>query len=90
MNSLVVYTALTLTALFSIVILVYLNWVKGPVKSYSLLPGIAIGFVLAGLFTGGERLVSYGFMGIGVLIALLNLRQKRPGKPGTEEEADET
>ncbi len=81
MNNVIIYTALTLTALFSIVVLVYLNWDRGPVKSYSLLPGVAIGFVLAGLFTGGDRLVSYSFMGIGVLIALLDLRRKRPKKP---------
>lgn len=81
----IIYTALTITALISIVLLVYFNWDKGQVRSYSLLPGVAIGFVLAGLFTGGDRLVSYSFMGIGVLIALLDLRRKRPRKPRIQE-----
>jgi hypothetical protein len=37
------------------------------------LAGLAFGFVLAGIFFGDDRLIGYGLMGIGVVLAIVDI-----------------
>jgi hypothetical protein len=41
------------------------------------LAGLAFGFVLAGIVFGENRLVGYGLMGVGVVLAVVDMVQKR-------------
>lgn len=51
-------------------------------KKFTQLAGIAFGFILAGLLLGESRLIGYGLIGFGVLLAIvdiiLHLRKKPP------------
>lgn len=41
------------------------------------LAGLAFGFVLAGIVFGENRPVGYGLMGVGVILAVVDMLQKR-------------
>ena len=47
------------------------------------LAGLAFGFVVAGALFGDDRLIGYALMGVGVLIAVIDIfnrsRKKHPG-----------
>jgi len=45
----------------------------GKEKALTPLAGLAFGFILAGLFASGSRLVGYGLMGIGVILAVIDM-----------------
>ena len=40
------------------------------------LAGLAFGFILLGIVFGNNRLVGYGFIGIGVLLAVVDMFRK--------------
>jgi hypothetical protein len=40
------------------------------------LAGLAFGFILAGIFFGTDMLVGYGLMGVGVLLAVIDIFNK--------------
>ena len=72
-----IYIALTITALAMLAVLVLIIK-KGPRKKLTPLAGLAFGFVLAGTSFSDERLVAYGLMGIGMLLAVVDyFRQRR-------------
>lgn len=37
------------------------------------LAGLAFGFILAGIFFGSNRLIGYSLLGVGVLLALIDI-----------------
>jgi hypothetical protein len=45
-------------------------------KALTGLSGLALAFVLAGMASGGNRLIGYGLLGIGVLLAAADLVRK--------------
>jgi hypothetical protein len=47
-------------------------------KEYRLTPlaGLAFGFVLAGIIFGDDRLISYSLLGIGVLLAVIDMYRR--------------
>jgi phosphatidylglycerophosphate synthase len=45
-------------------------------KALTGLTGLALAFVLAGIAFGGNRLIGYGLLGIGVLLAVVDLVRK--------------
>jgi len=49
-------------------------------KRLSPLAGLAFAFILAGIFFGEERLVGYGLMGVGVVLALVDIAMQSKGK----------
>jgi hypothetical protein len=44
------------------------------------LAGLAFGFILAGLFCGEERLIGYSLLGIGVVLAIIDIIRKAGAK----------
>lgn len=68
--------------LISIIILLVITallfFVKGNKKPrrLSVLAGLAFVFIVAGIVFGGEGLVGYSLMGIGVLLALIDMIKK--------------
>ena len=49
-------------------------------NTFSPLAGLAFGFILAGILFTSERLLSYGLMGIGVILAVVDIfvSKRRP------------
>jgi drug/metabolite transporter (DMT)-like permease len=50
---------------------------KKPQKPLSRLGGFAFAFVLAGVIFGESRLTGYGLMGIGIILAIIDIIKKR-------------
>ena len=72
-----IYIALSITALAMLAVLV-LVIKKGQPKKLTPLAGLAFGFVLSGILFSDDRLIGYGLMGIGVLLAVIDIfRQRR-------------
>lgn len=46
-------------------------------KKLTPLAGLAFGFILSGMFFSDNRLVGYGLMGIGVLLAVVDILRNR-------------
>jgi hypothetical protein len=67
-----IYIALTITTLAMLAVLV-LVIKKGPERKLTPLAGLAFGFVLAGILSSDDRLIGYGLMGIGVLLAVIDI-----------------
>lgn len=76
MNPLQIYIAITILVLAIIALLVF--FVKADKKEKTLTPlaGLAFGFVLAGaLFAGDHRLIGYSLLGVGVILAIIDLKR---------------
>jgi hypothetical protein len=73
MNTSVGYIAVSIAVLAIVAILVF--FVRGGKRETRLTPlaGLAFGFVLAGLFFGEDRLIGYGLMGVGVVLAIVDI-----------------
>lgn len=76
MNTSQVYIAVSIVILAVIAILFL--FVNRQRKENKLTPlaGLAFGFVLAGVLFGNDRLIGYGLMGVGVLLAVLDMFNK--------------
>lgn len=49
-------------------------------KGLSRLAGLAFAFVIAGIFLGGQRLIGYSLLGVGVILAVIDIIQKSNSK----------
>ena len=77
------YIVLSIVVLAVIALLVI--FVGGRKKGRKLTPlaGLSFGIILAGLFFGGERLIGYGLIGFGILLAVIDIiRKMKPARPG--------
>ena len=77
-----IYIILSLVFLATIALLVFfIGRKKGEAgKPLSPLAGIAFAFILAGLFFGENQLVGYGLMGIGIVLAVIDIIMKLRAK----------
>ena len=46
-------------------------------KKITPLAGLAFGFIIAGIVFGEDRLIGYGLMGIGVILAVIDIMKER-------------
>ena len=74
------YILLGIVVLAVIALLVfYVN--KGKKKEgMSKLAGIAFGFVIAGIIFSEDRMIGYGLMGVGIVLAVIDIILKSRGK----------
>jgi hypothetical protein len=70
MNSSQIWIAVSIVILAIVALLVFFVSKNRKENRLTPLAGLAFGFVLAGIFFGNDRLIGYGLMGVGVLIAL--------------------
>ena len=77
MNISQIYIAVSIIVLAVIAILVFFADKNRKEKRLTPLAGLAFGFVLAGMFVGDDRLIGYGLMGVGVLLAVVDMFRKR-------------
>ncbi|VVC04581.1 Uncharacterised protein [Candidatus Burarchaeum australiense] len=70
------YIAVAVVALAIIALLVFVVKRNGQQRKLSRLAALAFAFVLAGILFGEDRPVGYGLMGIGVLLAVVDIIKK--------------
>jgi hypothetical protein len=58
-----------------LIIAIFIFFVKKNKKEKRLTPlaGIAFGFILAGIIFGDDRLIGYSLIGVGVLLAIIDI-----------------
>jgi hypothetical protein len=73
MNTSVAYIAVSITVLAIVAILVFFVGQGKRETKLTPLAGLAFGFILAGIFFGEDRLIGYGLMGVGVVLAIVDI-----------------
>jgi len=68
-----IYILIAIIVLLIIAILVFFIKKNKKQKPLTPLAGLAFGFVIAGIIFGESRLVGYSLMGIGVLLAIIDV-----------------
>jgi hypothetical protein len=68
-----IYVVIAIVALFVVAILAFILGRREPHSRLTPLAGLAFAFVLAGIFFGEDRLLGYGLMGVGVILAVIDI-----------------
>jgi EamA domain-containing membrane protein RarD len=76
MNPSQVYILISIIALLIIAIIIFFVRGKKKGKKVSLLGGLGLMFVLAGIIFGDNRLTGYVLIGIGVFLAIIDMIKK--------------
>ena len=76
MNISQIYIAVSIVVLAVIAFLVFFVSKNRREKTITPLTGLAFGFVLAGMFVGDNRFIGYRLMGVGVLLAVIDMFNK--------------
>ncbi|HSG43279.1 MAG TPA: hypothetical protein VLA72_09000 [Anaerolineales bacterium] len=78
MNTQTAYIAIAIVALAIVAILVFVLGGNKQDNRLTPLAGLAFGFVIAGIIFTNDRLISYGLMGVGIILAVIDIfRSKR-------------
>ena len=80
MNSSQIYIAIAIITLLIIVVLLFVVGKSGKGRPLSPLAGVAFAFILAGILFSTNRLVGYGLMGVGVVLAVVDIIRKARNK----------
>lgn len=73
MNIPQIYILVAIVVLAVIAILVFFVNQDKREKRFTPLAGLAFGFILAGLLFGDNQFVGYGLIGVGVLLAMIDI-----------------
>ncbi len=73
MTTSLAFVAISIAVLAIVAILVFLVRGKRVENRMTPLAGLAFAFVVAGILFGEDRLVGYGLMGIGIVLALADI-----------------
>lgn len=76
MNSQLIYILIGLLILIIIALLVLVVGKQKKGKPFTMLASLAFAFILAGILFGEERWLGYGLMGIGVVLAVIDIIRK--------------
>ena len=73
MNPSTVYIIISIVVIAAVALLVFL--VSGKKKKNRITPlaGLAFSFVTAGIIFGDDRLIGYGLMGVGIVLAVIDI-----------------
>jgi len=78
MNTQTAYIAIAIAALAIVAILVFVLGRNKQDNRLTPLAGLAFGFVTAGIVFNNDRFISYGLMGAGIILAVVDIfRSKR-------------
>jgi hypothetical protein len=80
MNASQIFVALSIAVLAVIAVLVFLIDRSGRETKLTPLAALAFAFVVGGIVFGGDRVVGYSLMGIGVLLAFVDIVRKSRGE----------
>ena len=76
MNPSQIYIAMSILVLAIIALLVFFGNKTKKEKKLTPLAGLAFGFILAGIIFGDDRLISYSLIGVGVILAIIDIIKK--------------
>lgn len=79
MNTPPAYIAISITALLIVALLVFILARGKRENRLTTLAGLAFAFVLAGIIFGEDRWLGYSLMGIGIILAVIDI-VRRAGK----------
>jgi len=74
------WLAVTIVALAVVAFLVFFVNKNRKKNRLTPLASLAFAFVLAGIFFGDDRFIGYGLMGVGVLLAVIDIFNKSQNK----------
>jgi len=77
MNISQMYIAVAIVVLMVIALLIFFATRNKKVKKLTPLAGLAFGFILAGILFGEDRLIGYSLMGVGVILAVVDIFRNR-------------
>ena len=75
-----IYIVILVLVLAIIAILVFVVNKNKQEQKFTPLAGLGFGFILAGLFFGDKRLIGYSLIGIGVILAIVDMIKKKAAK----------
>ena len=70
------YIILSIVVFALIAMIVFIMPIKAQGKRLTPLAGLAFGTILAGLVFGEERLIGYSLIGVGVILAIIDIIRK--------------
>jgi len=76
MNPSQIYIAMSILVLAIIALLVFFGNKNRKEKKLTPLAGLAFGFIMAGIIFGDDRLIGYSLIGIGVILAIIDIIKK--------------
>jgi hypothetical protein len=80
MNIAQIYIAVSIVVLAITALLVFFVSKNKKDKKLTSLAGLAFGFILAGIIFGENRLIGYSLMGVGVILAIIDIVKKLKSK----------
>jgi hypothetical protein len=73
MNASNIYIAISIIALAIIALPIFILGKSQEKKRLTPIASLAFGFIVAGIVFGGNRLIGYSLMGIGVVLSLIDM-----------------
>ena len=73
MNASKIYIAISIVVLAGIAVIVVITSKNKKKNRLTPLASLAFGFVLAGIIFGDERLIGYSLLGVGVILAVIDI-----------------
>ena len=67
------YLGLAISGIVIVAVLVFLVGRKGQRSRLTPLAGLAFAFIISGILFGEERIIGYGLMGVGVVLAVVDI-----------------
>ena len=80
MNASQIYIILSITALVIVALLIFFIARSKQEKKITPITILAFGFILTGILFGGDRVFNYSMMGIGVILAVVDMIRKLQAK----------
>jgi chromate transport protein ChrA len=80
MNVSQIFIAVSIAVLACIALLVFLIGKRRKENRLTPLTSLAFGFVLAGILFGDDRLIGYSLLGIGVILAVIDMLKRSKNK----------
>jgi hypothetical protein len=77
MNISQIYIAVAIVALMTIALLVFVVGKNRKQTRLTPLASLAFGFILAGILFGNNRLIGYSLIGVGVVLAVVDIFRNR-------------
>lgn len=77
MDAYQVYIVISVLVLAFIALLFYFTSRRNPEQGLSRLAALSFAFIIAGIIFGENRLVGYSLLGMGVLLAVIDIYYKR-------------
>lgn len=72
-----IYTLISIVVLLVIVVVALILGRREPHNNLTPLGGLAFGFIIAGILFGANQVIGYSFMGVGLLLAVIDIIRRR-------------